>query len=43
MELMLLRKYSRICELEARHGVEIGSTYTNTNDNATLLNPENKS
>ena len=37
MESMPLRKYSRLCELEARHRVEIGSTYTNDNAGKTFV------
>ena len=37
MESMPLRKYSRLCELEARHGVEIGSTYTDDNAGKTFV------
>ncbi len=29
IEKLLFRKYPRLCELEARHGVSIGSSYTN--------------
>ena len=26
---MLFKKYPKLCELESRHGVDIGTTYTN--------------